>query len=151
MKINPEKLEEEIELIIPEEGIGEKEERKEGGKESDLPEELPILPIRESVLYPKMLLPLMVTQERLIKLIEAALVANKKIGIVALRRKEAEEVKPEDLFEIGCGATILKMVKMPDKSLRLLIQGGRPDPPCGNHPARAVYPRQDRSPAGRSG
>jgi hypothetical protein len=38
MKINPEKLEEEIELIIPEEGIGEKEERKEGGKESDLPE-----------------------------------------------------------------------------------------------------------------
>ena len=123
MKINPEKLEEEIELIIPEEGIGEKEERKEGGKENDLPEELPILPIRESVLYPKMLLPLMVTQERLIKLIEAALVANKKIGIVALRRKEAEEVKPEDLFEIGCGATILKMVKMPDNSLRLLIQG----------------------------
>ena len=123
MKIDPEKLEEEIELIIPEEGIGEKEERKEGGKESDLPEELPILPIRESVLYPKMLLPLMVTQERLIKLIEAALVANKKIGIVALKRKEAEEVKPEDLFEIGCGATILKMVKMPDNSLRLLIQG----------------------------
>ena len=123
MKINPERLEEEIELIIPEEGIGEKEEMKEGGKESDLPEELPILPIRESALYPKMLLPLMVTQERLIKLIEAALVANKKIGIVALRRKEAEEVKPEDLFEIGCGATILKMVKMPDNSLRLLIQG----------------------------
>ncbi|MBP1712692.1 MAG: endopeptidase La, partial [Deltaproteobacteria bacterium] len=111
MKINPEKLEEEIELIIPEEGIGEKEEKKEAGKERDLPEELPILPIRESVLYPKMLLPLMVTQERLIKLIEAALLANKKIGIVSLKSKEKEEIEPEDLFEIGCGATILKMVK----------------------------------------
>jgi len=123
MKINPEKLEEEIQLIIPEEGMGEKEEKKEPGKEIDLPEELPILPIRESVLYPKMLLPLMVTQERLIRLIEAAVLANKKIGIVALKRKEKEEVEPEDLFEIGCGATILKMVKMPDNSLRLLIQG----------------------------
>jgi len=123
MKINPEKLEEEIELILPEEGIAAKEEKMEGGKENDLPEELPILPIRESVLYPKMLLPLIVTQERLIKLIEAALLANKKIGIVALKRKEAEEVQPEDLFSIGCGATILKMVKMPDSSLRLLIQG----------------------------
>jgi ATP-dependent Lon protease len=123
MKINPEKLEEEIELIIPEEGIPEKEPRREEGKENELPEELPILPIRESVLYPKMLLPLIVTQERLIKLIEAALVANKKIGIVALKRKEAEEVQPEDLLPIGCGATILKMVKMPDSSLRLLIQG----------------------------
>ena len=123
MKMNQQMLDDEIALIIPEEGISEKGETKEGGQESEFPEELPILPIRESVLYPKMLLPLMITQERLIKLVEAALLANKKIAIVALRNKDAEEVQPEDLFEIGCGANILKMVKMPDNSIRLLIQG----------------------------
>jgi ATP-dependent Lon protease len=123
MKMNQQMLDDEIALIIPEEGIPEKGETKEGGQESEFPEELPILPIRESVLYPKMLLPLMITQERLIKLVEAALLANKKIAIVALRNKDAEEVRPEDLFEIGCGANILKMVKMPDNSIRLLIQG----------------------------
>ncbi|NWF53612.1 MAG: endopeptidase La [Syntrophaceae bacterium] len=87
------------------------------------PEELPILPIRESVLYPKMLLPLMVSQDRHVKLIDSALLGNKMIGVVALKNKEATEVKPEDLFEVGTAAYILKMLKMPNNSLRLLIQG----------------------------
>ncbi|HEX7371197.1 MAG TPA: endopeptidase La [Thermodesulfobacteriota bacterium] len=89
----------------------------------ETPEELPILPIRESVLYPKMLLPFMVSQDRLVKLIDAALLANKMIGIVAIKNKEVTEVKPEDLFEMGTAAYILKMLKMPNNSIRLLIQG----------------------------
>jgi ATP-dependent Lon protease len=99
-------------------------EKKEGATKSlEVPEELPILPIRETVLYPKMILPIMVAQDRLIQLIDAALLANKMIGIVAIKNKEAEEAKPEDLFEVGCAAYILKMLKMPNNSLRLLIQG----------------------------
>jgi ATP-dependent Lon protease len=70
-----------------------------------------------------MILPFMVSQERLIKLIDAALVTNKMIGIVALRNKEATDVKPGDLHEVGCAAYILKMLKMPNNSIRLLIQG----------------------------
>ncbi len=89
----------------------------------ETPEELPILPIRESVLYPKMLLPFMVSQDRLVKLIDAALLANKMIGIVPIKNKEVTEVKPEDLFEVGTAAYILKMLKMPNNSIRLLIQG----------------------------
>ena len=113
----------EAEMILEDVGLGGAAEKGEGSKGVELPEELPILPIREAVLYPRMLLPLMVTQERLIKLIDAALLSNKMIGIVAIKKKEVEEVKPENLFEIGCAAHILKMIKMPNNSLRLLIQG----------------------------
>jgi len=113
----------EVEMMMEETGVGELAEKGERAKKMDLPEDLPILPISEAVLYPKMILPLMVSQERLIKLIDAALLVNKMIGIVAIKTKKVEEVKPEDLFEAGCAAYILKMIKMPDNSLRLLIQG----------------------------
>jgi ATP-dependent Lon protease len=119
MPMNPD----EAEIILEEAGLGGATEKGEGAKAVELPEELPILPIREAVLYPRMLLPLMVTQERMIKLIDAALLSNKMIGIVAIKHKEVEEVKPEHLFPIGCAAHILKMLKMPNNSLRLLIQG----------------------------
>ncbi|MCX5906117.1 MAG: endopeptidase La, partial [Deltaproteobacteria bacterium] len=101
-------------------GLAGKEVEAKG---SEFPETLPILPIRDSVLYPKMILPLMVSQERLIKLVDSAVIANKIIGIVAVRKKELQEVAPEDLYEVGCAAYILKMLKMPNGSLRLLIQG----------------------------
>jgi len=113
----------EVEMMIEETDIPEVGEREGKKKGMDLPEDLPILPIREAVLYPKMILPLMVSQERLIKLIDAALLANKMIAVVAMKNRNVEEVKAEDLFEVGSAAYILKMVKMPDGSLRLLIQG----------------------------
>jgi len=89
----------------------------------EVPDTLPILPIRDTVLYPKMILPLMVNQERLIRLIDAALLSNRLIGIVAVKKKEVEEVTPEDLYSVGCAAHILKMLKMPNNGMRLLIQG----------------------------
>jgi len=113
----------EVEMIIEGTGIEEMTGREEEAKKLDLPEDLPILPINEAVLYPKMILPLMVGQDRMVKLIDAAVLANKMIGIVAIKSKKTEEVKPEDLFSVGCAAFILKMIKMPDNSLRLLIQG----------------------------
>ncbi len=123
MKADPRIASEEVEMILEQTGLGEVPEKGEEKKGIDIPEDLPILPINESVLYPKMILPLMVTQERLIQLIDAALLANKMVGIVAIKTKQVEEVKPEDLFEVGCAASILKMLKMPNNSLRLLIQG----------------------------
>jgi ATP-dependent Lon protease len=123
MKADPRMASDEVEMILEETGLGEASEKGEGRKGIDIPEDLPILPINESVLYPKMILPLMVSQERLIQLIDAALLANKMIGIVAIKTKQVEEVKPEDLFDVGCAAHILKMLKMPNNSLRLLIQG----------------------------
>jgi len=83
MPMNPD----EAEIILEEASLGGAAEKGEGAKAVELPEELPILPIRESVLYPRMLLPLMVTQERMIKLIDAALLSNKLIAIVAIKHK----------------------------------------------------------------
>ncbi len=123
MTINSFLLTEEANLSIGSGGGSGTPGKEEGSKSIDIPEELPVIPIREAVLYPKMVLPLIVTQEPIIKLIDAALLANKIIGVVALKSKEAGEVKPEDLFSVGCAAFILKMIKMPDNSLRLLIQG----------------------------
>jgi len=112
-----------IETILENLSARDVAEKAEEAKGIETPEELPILPIRESVLYPKMLLPFMVSQDRLVKLIDAALLANKMIGIVPIKNKEVTEVKPEDLFEVGTAAYILKMLKMPNNSIRLLIQG----------------------------
>jgi ATP-dependent Lon protease len=119
-----------IETILGNLSAREVAEKAEEARGMETPEELPILPIRESVLYPKMLLPFMVSQDRLVKLIDAALLANKMIGIVPIKNKEVTEVKPEDLFEVGTAAYILKMLKMPNNSLRLLIQEF-PDPVTG--------------------
>ena len=123
MNDNPRMRTDDIEMIIGNIGSKEMAEKADEAKGMETPEELPILPIHESVLYPKMILPFMVSQERLIKLIDAALVANKMIGIVALKNKEPAEVKAGDLHEVGCAAYILKMLKMPNNSIRLLIQG----------------------------
>jgi ATP-dependent Lon protease len=114
---------EEIEKMIRDMDGKEITEKSAEANKSEIPEELPILPMRESVLYPRMLLPLMVTQERLVKLIDAVVLSSKMIGLVAIKSREEGEVKPEHLFEVGCVAYILKMVKMPDNGLRLLIQG----------------------------
>jgi ATP-dependent Lon protease len=116
-------MKEEIETIIGNLSAQEVAEKAEEAKGVETPGELPILPIRESVLYPKMLLPFMVSQERLVKLVDAALVTNKMIGIVAIKNKDVAEVKAEDLYEVGTAAYILKMLKMPNDSIRLLIQG----------------------------
>ena len=115
--------EEAVETILGNLSPQEVAEKAEEAKGVEIPDELPLLPIRESVLYPKMLLPFMVSQDRLVKLIDAVLLANKMIGIVPLKNKEVTEVKPEDLFEVGTAAYILKMLKMPNNSIRLLIQG----------------------------
>ncbi len=116
-------MKDEIETIIGNLSAQDVAEKAEEAKGMETPGELPILPIRESVLYPKMLLPFMVSQERLVKLVDSALLANKMIGIVAIKNKDVAEVKPGDLYEVGTAAYILKMLKMPNDSIRLLIQG----------------------------
>lgn len=85
--------------------------------------DLPILPLKEVVLYPKMVLPLMVGEKNAIKLIDEALVKDKTIGMVAIRDEKAEEVTPESLYTVGTAALILKMAKISEDMVRLLVQG----------------------------
>ena len=85
--------------------------------------DLPVLPLKEVVLYPKMVLPLMVGNKNSIRLIDDALVKDKTIAMVAIKEGEVEEVKPETLFGMGTSAVILKMVKISEDLVRLLVQG----------------------------
>ncbi len=90
-----------------------------------IPQELPLLPVKDLVLFPSMVIPLTVTDAHAIQLIDDALSAGKLFGYVVTREAGAEgaEPKPYDLYEHGTIAEILKMLKFPDGSVRILVQG----------------------------
>ena len=88
-----------------------------------VPEEIPIMPLREMVIFPRMILPMIVGDERLVKLVDDTVVKDRFMGLVAIHEAAGEEVSPEQLFGVGMLTIIQKMLKMPDGSLRLLIQG----------------------------
>ncbi len=89
----------------------------------ELPESLPILPLRNTVLFPGVVIPITVGRDKSIKLIKEAYKGNKLIGVVAQKDKEQEDPLYEDLFRIGTVAFILKTLQMPDGSTTIIIQG----------------------------
>ena len=91
--------------------------------EETIPEELAILPLKGGVVYPNAVIPITVGQERSIKLIDDALVKDKTIGVVSVKNPDADVPNQEDLYSIGCLATIVKMVKLPDDHMSVLVQG----------------------------
>jgi ATP-dependent Lon protease len=90
-----------------------------------LPDALPVLPLRETVTFPETLTPLAVGQERSIKLVDDVLGANRMLAMVAARDPENEEPGPEDLYEIGVVGVVARMLKVPDGTLRVLVQGAQ--------------------------
>ena len=88
-----------------------------------LPDALPVLPLRETVTFPETLTPLAVGQERSIKLVNDVLGANRMLAMVAARDPEHEEPGPRDLFEVGVVGVVARMLKVPDGTLRILVQG----------------------------
>jgi ATP-dependent Lon protease len=88
-----------------------------------IPAELPILPLRGTVAYPDLVMPLIVGREKSIRLIDDANSRDKMIGIITQKNPDVEEPGIEDLYTIGTVATIMKMVKMVDGSQRIVVQG----------------------------
>jgi len=88
-----------------------------------LPDALPVLPLRETVTFPETLTPLAVGQERSIKLVDDVLGANRMLVMVAARDPENEEPGPTDLYEVGVAGVVARMLKVPDGTLRILVQG----------------------------
>ena len=88
-----------------------------------LPDALPILPLRETVTFPETLTPLAVGQERSIKLVDDVLGANRMLAMVAARDPEDEEPGPDGLYEVGVVGIVARMLKVPDGTLRILVQG----------------------------
>jgi ATP-dependent Lon protease len=88
-----------------------------------IPAELPILPLRGTVAYPDLVMPLIVGRDRSIRLVDEANAGDKMIGIITQRNPDIEEPGIDDLYNIGTIATIMKMVKMVDGSQRIVVQG----------------------------
>jgi ATP-dependent Lon protease len=91
--------------------------------EEPLPEALPILPLREMVVYPDTVTPLAIGQERSMKLVDDILAGNRLLALVASKDQEKEEPGPEDLYEVGVAGVVVRMLKVPDGTIRVLIQG----------------------------
>ena len=90
---------------------------------STTPTELPLLPLRDVVVFPHMVIPLFVGRPKSIKSLEAAMEAGKGIMLVAQRLAGKDEPEAEDLYEIGCVANILQMLKLPDGTVKVLVEG----------------------------
>jgi ATP-dependent Lon protease len=88
-----------------------------------LPEALPILPLRETVTFPETLTPLAVGQERSIQLVNDVLGGNRMLAMVASRDPDNELPGPEQLYDVGVVGYVARMIKIPDGSLRVLVQG----------------------------
>src|SRR5215216_4623942 len=88
-----------------------------------LPDALPILPLRETVTYPETLTPLAVGQERSIKLVNDVLSGNRMLAMVASKDPENDAPGPDDLYGVGVAGTVARMMKVPDGTLRILVQG----------------------------
>jgi ATP-dependent Lon protease len=88
-----------------------------------IPSELPILPLRDTVLFPNSFMPLAVAREASVRLVEEANASGRLIGVFTQREAALEEPMQEDLYAVGTVTHIHKMFKLPDGSLRLIVQG----------------------------
>ena len=84
---------------------------------------LPLLPLRDVVVFPHMVIPLFVGRPKSIKALEAAMEAGRQIMLVAQKAAGKDEPKPEDMFEVGCVSSILQMLKLPDGTVKVLVEG----------------------------
>lgn len=101
-------------------------EEEEDTLNSELvPESLPILPLRNNVLFPGVVIPITIGRDKSIKLIEDAYRGNKILGVIAQKKTDVEDPFSEDLNRVGTVARILKRLKMPDGSTTVIIQGKR--------------------------
>lgn len=85
--------------------------------------DIPVLPLRDVVVYPHMVIPLFVGREKSINCLEAAMAANKQILLLAQKEAEADEPAEDDLFRVGTVATILQLLKLPDGTVKVLVEG----------------------------
>ncbi|MFM7758043.1 MAG: endopeptidase La [Crocinitomicaceae bacterium] len=100
-------------------------EEEENINKQKFPTELPILPLRNNVLFPGVVIPITVGRDKSIKLIQEANKGNKIIGVVSQRDQDQESPEFNDLHEIGTVAQIIRLLKMPDGSSTVIIQGKR--------------------------
>src|SRR6266487_3358483 len=91
----------------------------------EIPPVLPVLPLKETVVFPQAVAPLAIGQERSVKLVDEVVSGNGLVALVTARNTEAEAAGWDDLYEIGTAAIVHKLIRVPDGTLRILVQGVR--------------------------
>jgi len=86
---------------------------------------VPVLPLRDVVVYPHMVIPLFVGRDKSIKALEATMQDNKQILLVAQKSPDVDDPTPEDVYEVGTMASILQLLKLPDGTVKVLVEGSR--------------------------
>jgi ATP-dependent Lon protease len=102
-----------------------KEDRPEPEElvETELPEELPLLPVRDVVVFPYMILPLFVAREGSVAAVEAAMEREQLVFLASQQDQAVDQPEPEDLYEVGTVGMIMRQLKLPDGRLKVLVQG----------------------------
>jgi ATP-dependent Lon protease len=99
------------------------EEEEEDLKKMNIPDVLPILPLRNTVLFPGVVIPITVGREKSLRLVQEVYKKNKILGAIAQMDGNIEDPELEDLYKVGTVAQILKILEMPDGSTSVIIQG----------------------------
>jgi ATP-dependent Lon protease len=100
----------------------------EQGEQTDaltFPATLPVLPLKETVVFPESMTPLAIGQDRSVKLIEDVVSGERLLALITVRNEEADQPGWDDLYDVGTAAVVHKMIKVPDGTLRILVQGLR--------------------------
>jgi ATP-dependent Lon protease len=98
-------------------------EEQAAAGEIEIPSTLPVLPLKETVVFPQSMTPLAIGQERSVKLVDDVIAGNRLLALFTVRNEEADEPGWDDLYETGTAAVIHKMIRVPDGTLRILVQG----------------------------
>jgi len=126
MKQTPEH--EDTEQNSPSESPADEEQESDFSQKNDeeplsIPDELPILPLKDTVIYPFAVQPLGVGQERSIRLIDEVMRGNRLVVLVAQKSAEIEQAGQDDIFKIGTVSRIARMIRMPDGTIQIIVQG----------------------------
>jgi ATP-dependent Lon protease len=98
-------------------------EATDNDQQLQIPSELPVLPLRDIVIYPFMIVPLFVSREKSIRAVDEALAENRMILLASQKDLDKEEPLAQDLYAVGTAAVIMRMLKLPDGRIRILVQG----------------------------
>ncbi len=118
MLVNQSEQEMEFMPIVP---LGEDE--MDEAERASLPQDLPIIALRNTVLFPNVVLPITVAREKSVKAIAEAQKTNKWLGVIAQRDSNNDDPQPDDIYEVGTLAKVVKQIKMPDGNITLFIMG----------------------------
>lgn len=105
------------------EPVADSKEKNSGDVRQELPARMPLLPVRDVVVFNYMILPLFVGREKSVQAVDAALNSNRHILIATQRDEKTDDPGPEDVHQVGTVATIMRMLKIPDGRLKVLVQG----------------------------